>query len=66
MAGLKSILKKILPENIKMNDIETENISNSSYSPVPLTLALRKRKYEEEQFAKYGIHKEKMYEYNTE
>ncbi len=34
----------------------------SSYQPVPLTLALRKRKQEEEQFAKYQVKKEKRFE----
>ena len=54
MVGLKGFLKQIFTKNQ-----QEENIQNSSYSTVPFTLALRKRKYEEEQFSKYGIHKEK-------
>lgn len=30
-----------------------------SYKSVPMTIALRKRRFEEEQTAKYGLHKDK-------
>ena len=61
MVDFKSIFKKVLPAENE-NDTEDENVPTLSYSHVPLTIALRKRKYEEEQFAKYGLHKEKICE----
>lgn len=39
-----------------------EKPDEPSYKPVPLTLALRKRKQEEEQFARYQVKKEKKFE----
>lgn len=59
MVDFKSIFEKVLPAE---KDTEDENVPTLSYSHVPLTIALRKRKYEEEQFAKYGLHKEKICE----
>lgn len=38
---------------------EDEYAIDLTYSQVPMTIALRKRKFEEEQLAKYGITKEK-------
>lgn len=32
-----------------------------SYSPVPMTVALRKRKREEEEFTRYGVKKEREF-----
>lgn len=60
--NIMSALSKVANE--KRNEEITERIEDEypvdlSYSPVPLTVALRKRKYEEEQYNKYGIAKDK-------
>jgi len=61
MDKLKNIINKIFPQSQKKS-IEEEYVSDNPYTSVPFTLALRKRKYEEEQFLKYGLHKEKTYD----
>lgn len=39
-----------------------EKPAEPSYHKIPFTLALRKRRQEEEQFAKYHVAKEKFFE----
>lgn len=56
--NIKGIFSKFTGSEEEQEDDEYS--INLSYSPVPLTIALRKRKFEEEQLAKYGIVKEKM------
>lgn len=58
------MLKNILKNGVisKFLHSEEEEI-NVNYKAVPFTLTLVKRKYEEEQFAKYGLAKKKLYEF---
>ncbi len=70
LENVRNIRNIIFP--VKANDIEEEEeenyakgyeaMTNIAYQSVPLTLALRKRKYEEEQYSKYSIKKEKTCE----
>lgn len=67
MLNFKNIFSKASAveedETMFVDNTETEDFSiDLSYTKVPLTLALRKRKYEEEQYSKYGIAKEKICE----
>lgn len=55
--SIKDIFSKITYDD----KLQEEEYSISlSYKTVPMTIALRKRKFEEEQRVKYGIVKEKM------
>ncbi len=40
---------------------DADDFTPLPYQTVPLTVALRKRKYEEEQFAMYGLQKERSF-----
>lgn len=52
---LKEMLIKIIPQTKQEEEIH--------YTSVPLTLALRKRKFQEEQLKKYDLHKDKICDY---
>lgn len=62
---VKTILKCFIPQSekskIREEETRNKNMSSISYFPVPFTLALRKRKFEEEQFTMYGIKKDKIF-----
>lgn len=60
MVKLRGIIDKIVFKTEIA--VETEKKESASYNTVPLTLELRKRKYEEEQLKKYGLHKKKKVE----
>lgn len=64
MGGFKGFLKSIVSK-VSVDDDEPEDdmpMPELSYSHVPLTLELRKRKFQEELYEKHGICKKKTFE----
>lgn len=58
--NVKTILKGIVPDSTELSSDEEEFLPHLTYSSVPYTLTMRKRQFEEEQYSKYSIHKEKL------